>query len=408
MRCQRATQSTHCVYQNGWPEPEWLGTIRSFFIDRQTPFMQAPDGKRILIVGASYAGFACALTLARAGHQVQLIDDAAELQARRVGVVVQAEFARAMNTLGLSEVLQAITSVHKGLRFCGLHGELLAELPAQSEVLGRTPALGLEEGVLLRVLHDAAVQAGAQVQWGRSVSKVDDTPHGVNVTMLDGEETSAHLMLIAQGVTAPLRSMVFGEQYRPRPTGIRVWRALVPRAPGAAWAHVYARQGMGRHMSIQWAHLESAHSGAAPAQLDTMLEALSPLGGVMGEALQAMQAPGVPLAVEWQDTFSMPPPWHQGHVLLVGDAAHCSVAQWGYGLGQSLEDALVLAELLAEPGAFAALSATLSAFARRRHHRTRLVADVAHQLSQWEIQTVGQFDFVRAITHVAGALAQPM
>ena len=43
----------------------------------------------------------------------------------------------------------------------------------------------------------------------------------------------------------------------------------------------------------------------------------------------------------------MPSPWYRGRVLLIGDAVHSSPPQLGQGAALAIEDAVVLAELVA-------------------------------------------------------------
>ncbi|MBV9046672.1 MAG: FAD-dependent monooxygenase [Solirubrobacterales bacterium] len=44
----------------------------------------------------------------------------------------------------------------------------------------------------------------------------------------------------------------------------------------------------------------------------------------------------------------LPPPWHAGRVVLVGDAAHTATPHLAYRVGLAFEDAVVLGELVAE------------------------------------------------------------
>ena len=47
------------------------------------------------------------------------------------------------------------------------------------------------------------------------------------------------------------------------------------------------------------------------------------------------------------NSFLLPPPWHRGRVLVIGDAAHTTTPHLATGAGIAIEDAVVLAELLA-------------------------------------------------------------
>jgi 2-polyprenyl-6-methoxyphenol hydroxylase-like FAD-dependent oxidoreductase len=68
----------------------------------------------------------------------------------------------------------------------------------------------------------------------------------------------------------------------------------------------------------------------------------------------------------------VPPPWHKGRVLLIGDAAHATTAHMAAGGGMAMEDAAVLAQSVA---AAPTLDAAFQAFMDRRRARVRRVVD---------------------------------
>lgn len=70
--------------------------------------------------------------------------------------------------------------------------------------------------------------------------------------------------------------------------------------------------------------------------------------------------------------------YHRDRVLIVGDAAHALVPHQGAGAGQALEDAYVLASLLADASSHN-VSTVLSAFEQVRHSRTCKVQRTSHE-----------------------------
>src|SRR6202011_4843982 len=62
----------------------------------------------------------------------------------------------------------------------------------------------------------------------------------------------------------------------------------------------------------------------------------------------------------------LPPPWHRGRVLLIGDAAHASGPHVSQGATMAIEDAVVLAELVAHGES---VEKTLAKFMERRYER---------------------------------------
>jgi salicylate hydroxylase len=77
--------------------------------------------------------------------------------------------------------------------------------------------------------------------------------------------------------------------------------------------------------------------------------------------------------------------WHTDRVVLVGDAAHAMVPHQGQGANQTIEDAIVLADCLADARATGDLGAALRRYSELRRKRTarvqrwsRRAADLMH------------------------------
>ena len=69
--------------------------------------------------------------------------------------------------------------------------------------------------------------------------------------------------------------------------------------------------------------------------------------------------------------------------MLIGDAAHTTTPHMAWGVGLAIEDALVLADLVAKGISPPEIAARLS---ERRFERCRLVVDGSLQLSRWECE----------------------
>ena len=102
----------------------------------------------------------------------------------------------------------------------------------------------------------------------------------------------------------------------------------------------------------------------------------------------------------------LPPPWGAGRAVLIGDAAHTTTPQMAWGVGLAIEDALVLADLVAGGVSPGEIAARLS---ERRFERCRLVVEGSLQLSRWEREpdTPGA-DPGRLISETFKALASPI
>jgi 2-polyprenyl-6-methoxyphenol hydroxylase-like FAD-dependent oxidoreductase len=67
------------------------------------------------------------------------------------------------------------------------------------------------------------------------------------------------------------------------------------------------------------------------------------------------------------------------HAVLIGDAAHACSPSMSQASGMAVEDALVLAETLAETPAGTPVEATLAAYRKRRGDRLRFVLEQNHR-----------------------------
>jgi 2-polyprenyl-6-methoxyphenol hydroxylase-like FAD-dependent oxidoreductase len=114
--------------------------------------------------------------------------------------------------------------------------------------------------------------------------------------------------------------------------------------------------------------------------LDLFQERLGAYGFVAPEvAAQITAAEQIDFrALHW---VLVPPPWHVGRALLLGDAAHTTTPHLAFGVGLAIEDAVVLADLVEEGLEGDELG---ERYAARRFERCRLVVETSLQLSRWE------------------------
>ena len=100
------------------------------------------------------------------------------------------------------------------------------------------------------------------------------------------------------------------------------------------------------------------------------------------------------------------PPWYQGRVLLIGDAAHATTPHLGSGACIAIEDAVVLGELLRSDRP---LVDVLAEFMVRRYERCRMVVEHSLRLGEWQQHpdTPGA-DPVRLRRETDELLAQPI
>jgi naringenin degradation protein FdeE len=118
------------------------------------------------------------------------------------------------------------------------------------------------------------------------------------------------------------------------------------------------------------------------------------------------------------EAILVPPPWHAGRVVLIGDAVHAPPPTLAVGAAIALEDAVVLDEMLAaddgavdraagDGAARDGVEAALAAFTARRWERCRLVVEQSVARTEGLIRPTPGFDVAAFERRIRGELAKP-
>jgi flavin-dependent dehydrogenase len=140
-----------------------------------------------LILGGGPAGCAAAITLARAGHPVCLIERDAEVREKVCGEFLGGDAQALLARLGLDAAALGGVPITEGRLGAGRREAGFA-LPFT--------ALGLPRLILDAALLEAAEQAGAEVR--RGVTALEAAP-GWRVRLSDGQELQAARLMLATG-----------------------------------------------------------------------------------------------------------------------------------------------------------------------------------------------------------------
>src|SRR5262249_60489734 len=82
------------------------------------------------------------------------------------------------------------------------------------------------------------------------------------------------------------------------------------------------------------------------AELPQMMRGLlAEFGGALGRAREEVRTPGQ-IICRPITSLILPPPWHRGRIVVIGDAAHATTPHLASGARLAVEDAIVLARLL--------------------------------------------------------------
>jgi FAD-dependent urate hydroxylase len=327
---------------------------------------------RVLVVGGGIAGLATARALLQRGVEPDVVERAAAWSHPGAGMYLPANAVRALGSLGLQAALLERARVITRQRFLDHRGrELLdVELPAVWGTTGPCAAISH------RGLHEL-LREGIPVRLGRTVTALDDQGPVVRADFDDGSTGDYDLVVGADGVRSWVRAVAFGGA-APRLLGQAGWRFLVDGAgESSAWT---VRLGRGKaFLTIPvddgrvycyadvGAGAATGPSGGDPAVLaEHFGEFAEPVPTILRNGLARDPPYFAPIEEVAQR------PWVRGRVVLVGDAAHAMSPNMAEGAGMALEDALVLAEVVAA-------GRPLEAFEARRRPRVGFVQAQTHR-----------------------------
>ncbi|MCD2193838.1 FAD-dependent monooxygenase [Actinomycetospora endophytica] len=352
---------------------------------------------RVAVVGAGIGGLTLGIALQRAGVTVDLYEQADELREVGAAVALSANGTRELYRLGVGEAIDAVSTQPTELIYRdGRTAERIAAHTGGADYRARfdAPYWGIHRVDLQQTL--AAAVDPEHLHLGRPVTGV--TEDGT-ITFDDGSTETADVVVGADGVHSVVRDAVAGPGHGPVYSGTSAFRGLVNRSdlpslpdplaiqfwagPHAHLLH-YPMGGEKRdHDTVNFFAVlcgpERWEGGNVSVPEGELLDGFAGWHPAVREMLAAVaQSPRWPL-------LSQPPlsRWTRGRVVLIGDACHAMLPHHGQGANQSIEDAVVLADLLADGGAGGDLTAALAAYPRHRRARARAVAR-----SAWDTGTL--------------------
>ena len=371
--------------------------------------------QNVLIVGAGMAGMSLGVALKRAGIDCEIVEIRPELSEPGTGISLQGPALRALKTIGVVDRCVALGFGYSHFKTCDAAGNVTGtvELPRLLGP-GYPATLGIMRQAVHNVLADELARLAVPIRLGTSVEALAQDDHGVAATFTDGARRRFDLVVGADGANSRVRDLAFGDQHRPHYTGQMNWRATVRRPPEVLGRYSYFgptnKSGFNpvsaTTMYIYIVQNVPERPRWDDAALPQMMRGLlAEFGGALGRAREEVRTPEQ-IICRPISSLILPPPWHRGRVVVIGDAAHATTPHLASVASLAIEDAIVLARLLA---AETTLAGALDAFTRRRHERCRMIVENSELLGEWEKNpSAPNADTINVIARSYRALAEPV
>lgn len=370
--------------------------------------------EKTLVIGGGIGGLSAAIALSQAGCAVDLVEIKPAWTHSGVGIIQPSNALRALAGLGVADACLAAGFGYNAYRYCNAAGGDEVVVPGPRIAGEHVPAYnGIVRGKLHAILLARARQAGVAIRLGTTVQSLEQDAQHATVQLSDGSRAAYDLVIAADGIYSPMRQRLFGESHVPRATGQSVWRISMPRDPeltdglmvnGSRTKAGYIPLAPDLMYLLLVTH-EAPDFYAEPGRMhELLLDRLREFGGFVERTKRHITA-DADIVYRPLEVVMLSPPWHQGRVIVIGDAAHASTPHLGQGAAMAIEDAVVVGELAARELAVAELG---SEFMRRRYERARLIQTASLTIGEYELGRRPELDLHGLIRDAKDCAAQPI
>ncbi|MFC3998948.1 FAD-dependent monooxygenase [Nocardiopsis sediminis] len=343
---------------------------------------------KILVSGAGAAGLCAGIDLARAGHEVEIVERSDHLRVNGSPIDVRGDALETARQMGiLDAVHERRITMTEETKFVDRSGATVASLVMQ-EINESTDDIELPREDLMIILRQALPEE-VDLRFEESIATLADDGDRVAVTFASGREAAYDIVVGADGVHSGVRRLVFGpEKEFTKPLGVYV---AIADAPGQATP--------GGTRVTEILNLPGRFAGVARYRdkalaifefrsdpIDHDYRDLAAQKRILAEAFAGIEDWKVPELIEtaqqdpelYFDAIAQihMPAWHRGRVVLIGDAAHCATSMAGRGTSLALLGAWTLAEELGRHGDD--IEAAFSAYEERRRPHAAAAQEFAH------------------------------
>ncbi|MDE2409256.1 MAG: FAD-dependent oxidoreductase [Actinomycetales bacterium] len=370
--------------------------------------------KNVLVVGGGITGCVAAVSLAQRGVKVTLVEKAHQWYGVGHGITLQGNALKVFNLIGAYDKMAIKGQGFNELETFTAGGHQIARMPiahAGGEDLPAT--MGALRSDIQTVLVDMIHDLGVDVRLGTELTGYTNNASDVTAHLSDGSNDNFDLIIAADGINSTARKMV-GITHDKKSSGLGIWRVVTKRKPemdcsGLAFGGPEYKAGytpISEDLCYAFVLTKPQRPDNGLSDADEMRRLLEGYHGHFDFIRENLKDDDYMNFTEIEWLWAVDESWHDGRVIVTGDAVHACPPLIAQGGAQCSEDAYLLAEYVTRDGD---LDDLLTQYEERRKARTDLVVRNTLALVDLEIKggpESGQ-EAGKIMGMTMGAMAQP-
>jgi FAD-dependent urate hydroxylase len=336
---------------------------------------------KVLIAGAGIAGPATAIALRKAGIS-SVVYEAYPADDGQAGafVTIAANGQDALRAIDADQPVLDASFSGTRLRIFDSAGIQVADLP-----LGRDhPApRTITRATLSRVLREQAVRRGVRIEYGKQLTEAAASGTGVRAFFADGSHADADLLIGADGIHSPVRTLIDPAAPAPRYTGLIVAcgyadQPTITTPEVGSYDMIHGSRAFFGHTigpdGRDWwfARVRSPELAAADLDVPTAQwrdRLADEFAADSTPAAELIRSTSGPITITSAYDIPTLPAWHNDTMTVIGDAAHATSPSTAQGASMALEDAVIIAQCLRDVPRIPKALATFEQLRRERVER---------------------------------------
>lgn len=313
----------------------------------------------VVVVGGGIGGVSTAIALAQRGMTVTVLERAAEIKEIGAGIQLGPNAGRVLQELGVWDAVMRTAVLPRRFVLRDIYtGKDIYQAKMGPELVARygAPYTVMHRADLLDALLEGAIATGrVEVATGKEVVAVEQDARQARVVCADGSSYEGDVVVGADGLRSRVRACTLDDS-EPIRSQYVIYRGPGPKPVGTEDA-VMLFAGEGIHLMQYPIHggellnrvlsFKSTRGEPGSDEWATREELFEKFAQACDHVTDAL--PTLDLETKWVQFDRKPMPgWSTGRITLLGDAAHPMRQYLAQGAGQSLEDAVILADTLAD------------------------------------------------------------